>query len=226
MLKKSMIAAVILAALSAAPVMATGIPVMDVASIYKMAEDAVQQAKQALAQLDQAKAAISQAKSQYEDYKGIATGNDKLGAFLNDPALNQFLPMKDWQEVYNNGKDIASLRDRYDLKSDNPQVQAAFDKLLAQAGALEDAYNASSERVDNAAKMREKLNEAVTPQQKSDLQARFQQESLELQNQNMRLQNMQMLMDQKAKIEDAKRAQDFKDYMYGKRKDIPQYGDE
>ncbi|MNT58263.1 Type IV secretion system protein [compost metagenome] len=88
-------------------------------------------------------------------------------------------------------------------------MQAAFDKLLQQAGALEDTYNAASQRIDNAEQLRQRLNTVQTPQEREELGLRLQQEQLELQNQQIKLQNIQMLMDQKEKIEDKKRAQAF-----------------
>ena len=140
--------------ISAAPlILASGIPTIDVASIAQMVLDAQAQAQQALDALNTAKDGIAQAKAQYEHYQGIVTGNDQLGAFLNDPALNRLLPMGDWSEMYDNVKDIADLRDKYGLISKNKDVQRRFDQLLAVAGALEANYNASTERVKNAEKL-------------------------------------------------------------------------
>ncbi|MCY1183336.1 P-type DNA transfer protein VirB5 [compost metagenome] len=69
-------------------------------------------------------------------------------------------------------------------------------------GALEANYNASTERVKNAEKLRQKLDEVQTPQEKEDLNLRYQQEFLELQNQQLRLANMKYLDEQKAIITD------------------------
>ena len=95
--------------------------------------------------------------------------------------------------------------------------------MLAATDALERTYNASTERVNNAEQLRAKLNTVVTPQQKEDLQLRYQQELVEQNNQQMRLANMQMLQQQQEKMEDAKRAQAFSDYMKGKTNVIPKY---
>lgn len=202
---------------------ATGIPTVDVASITQMVVNAQQQAQQALAQLNEAKNAIAQAKSQYEHYKGIMEGNNKLGDFLNDPTLNQLLPTKDWRDIYNNVKDLSDLRERYGLTSNDPNVQAAFDKLLSQAGVLENAYDASNDRIKNAQALRDQLNLVQTPADREQLGLRYQQELLELQNQQIQLQNAKMLMEQQDKIENKKRAQDFEDYMLGKNPVRPHY---
>lgn len=55
-----------------------------------------------------------------------------------------------------------------------------------------------------------------TPQQKQDLELRYQQEFLELQNQQMRLANMKMLTEQKEKNDNERKVQNFLDYLDGK----------
>lgn len=206
-IRKSILTAV----LSFSPLLsqASGIPTVDVANIAQLVMNATQQAQQALDQLNETKAAIQQAKSQYDHYKNLVTGNNQLGNFLNDPLLNNVLPAKEWSDIYSDTKNLTDLRNRYGLTSRDPKVQAAFDKLLQQAGALEDTYNAASQRIDNAEQLRQRLNTVQTPQEREELGLRLQQEQLELQNQQIKLQNIQMLMDQKEKIEDKKRAQAF-----------------
>ncbi|NJP03482.1 P-type DNA transfer protein VirB5 [Pseudomonas sp. hsmgli-8] len=207
----------------ALPAMAAGVPTLDAVTAAILESNALAQAKQALAALNTAKDAIRTAEQQYSHYKSIVTGNDRLGGFLNDPALNKVLPLGGWSDVYSTVQDIAGLRQRYGLVSDNPSVQARFDQMLAAADALERNYNASTQRISNAEQLRARLDQVETPQQKEDLQLRYQQELIEQQNQQMRLANMKMLQDQQEKIEDTKRAQDFKDYMSGKTTVRPQY---
>ncbi|MCY1271827.1 P-type DNA transfer protein VirB5 [compost metagenome] len=203
-MKKQLCALVLAsAAICAAPLThASGIPTVDVAALAQMVLDAKEQAQQALDALNTAKAGIEQTRQQYEHYKSIVTGNDKLGEFLNNPELNRILPLGGWEEMYDNVKDIDDLRDRYGLVSKNKDVQTKFDQLLAVAGALEANYDASSERVKNAEELRTKLDEVETPQQKEDLNLRYQQELLELQNQQLRLANIRYLDEQKALIRD------------------------
>lgn len=215
--------AVSLAMAISAPVYASGIPTVDVASITQLVVNAQQQAKEALAQLDKAKEAISQAKSQYDHYKSIMQGNDKLGDFLNGPLLNELLPVSDWQDIYSQAKDLPNLRTRYGLTSSDPKIQAAFDKLLSQADTLEKQYDASNKRIKTAEGLRSRLNSVETPKDREQLGLRYQQEMLELQNQQAQLQNTRYLMEQQNKIDDAKRAQAFEDYMLGNSKQRPSY---
>lgn len=190
---------------------ATGVPTADALNAMLLENNAADQAKQALDQLNAAKDAIRQAEQQYNSYKSMVSGNDQLGAFLNNPALNKVLPLGDWSQVYTSVQDIASLRKRYGLTSSNASVQAKFDQILSATDALERNYDATTQRVANAEQLRQKLNEVQTPQQKADLQLRYQQELIEQQNQQMRLANMQMLQSQQDKIDNEKKAQDFLD---------------
>ncbi|WP_016857451.1 type IV secretion system protein [Candidatus Williamhamiltonella defendens] len=184
---------------------------------------AKQQAREAVAQLKKSKEAIAQAKSQYDHYQKLIQGNSKLGDFLNDPVVNNLIPMGDWEDIYNDVESLPNLRQRYGLTSVDPEVQKAFDKLLMKAGTLEKEKKASDQRVLNAQKLRAKLNVVQTPQEKQDLSLRYHQEMLELQIQQTRLQNLRALAEEKEKLADRKRGQDFKDYMLGKRPDLPKY---
>lgn len=200
----------------------TGVPTLDAVTATILESNAMAQAKQALEALNTAKDAIREAEREYNNYKSIVTGNDQLGGFLNNPALNQVLPLGEWSDVYSSARDIARLRDRYGLTSDNASVQDKFDRMLSVTDALERNFNASTERVNNAEQLRVRLNEVQTPQQKEDLQLRYQQELIEQQNQQMRLANMQMLQKQQEKLESKKREQDISDYYFGRTKIKPQ----
>ena len=224
-MKKTLIAGLVAAVMyAAAPTAnAIGIPTLDATTGIILTNNALEQAKQALAALNQAKEGIEQARAQYEDYQGMVSGNSNLGSFMDDPSLNEILPLAEWADVYSDAKQLPELRQRYGLRSDNALIQRDFDKLLTATGVLEANYEASTERVKNAQQIREQLNVVQTPQQKEDLQLRYQQELLELQNQQIRMENMKLLMEQKARLENNQRAQAAKDYLRGKSKTIPQY---
>jgi type IV secretion system protein VirB5 len=205
------------------PAAATGVPTVDAASLIQLKLDALEQAKQAVDALKMAKDGIDQVREQYNEYKGLISGNDKLGNFLNNPALNRVLPLGEWSDVYSTVQDISTLRSRYGLTSSNASVQQRFDQILSAADALERNYDASNDRVRNAEQLRAQLNVVQTPQQKADLQLRYQQELLEQQNQQARMANLQMLVEQQDKIEDTRRTNNFNDYMMGKSTTLPKY---
>lgn len=222
-MKKTLIAAVVSATvmIAALPVNA-GVPTVDALTAGLLQMNAAAQAQQALDALNTAKDGINKAREQYDNYKGLISGNDNLGDFLNNPEINKVLPLSDWANVYTAAKDIASLRQRYGLVSSDASVQQRFDQILSITDALQRNFDASTERVRNAEQLRAQLNQVDTPQQKSDLQLRYQQELLEQQNQQARLANMHMLMEQQEKIDNQKHAQNFSDYMLGKTKTVPE----
>lgn len=202
---------------------AAGIPTFDGATGIILTNNALEQAQQAMDALKQAKEGIEEARAQYEAYKGMISGNSNYGDFLDSPELNKIFPMTAWGDLYSDAKRLPELRERYQLYSNDSRVQRDFDKMLASVGALEDNYDASTERVRNAEQLRRQLNVVQTPQQKQDLQLRYQQELLELQNQQMRMRNMQMLVEQKEKLASKQRAQVFQDYIRGKSDTLPEY---
>lgn len=221
MRRSSLILALVLS-LSNLSVFAGGIPTVSVAELTQMVKNAQQQARESLAQLEKAKESILQAKNQYEHYKSIMQGNDKLGDFLNDPQIKQLLPIGDWQEIYYRTKDLTSLRNRYGLTSNDPKVQAFFDRLLTQAGTLEEQYKATNKRIATAEGLRRQLNRVETPKDREQLALRYQQEMLEMQAQQMQLQNARYLMEQKEKMEREKINQDILDFFLGKTNKFPQ----
>ncbi|HHY9385877.1 TPA: type IV secretion system protein, partial [Escherichia coli] len=195
---------------------AGGVPTVSIAELTQLVVNAQQQAQEALAQLNKAKEAIRQAKDQYDHYKSILQGNDKLGAFLNDPYINKLLPMKDWQDIYNQTQDLTDLRKRYGITGYEPDVQKLFDKLLAQVDVYEKQYDATVTRVNHAEELRNKLNSVQTPKDREQLALRYQQEMLELENQRMQLENTRYLMEQKERIENKKNEEDFYNFMWGR----------
>lgn len=224
-MKKVLVAGLLATAmLVAAPtIYATGVPTLDVVTGGILTANGLAQAKQALDALNQAKEGIEQAKAQFDEYKNLISGNSNLGDFMDNPTINKILPLSEWGDVYSDAKRLPELRSRYGLTSDDSAVQKMFDKVLTATGVLEDNYNASTQRVKNAEELRKQLNIVETPQQKQDLQLRYQQELLELQNQQMRMENIKMLMEQQEKMENKQRSQAFQDYVRGKTKTVPQY---
>ncbi|MGP5367268.1 P-type DNA transfer protein VirB5 [Pseudomonas helleri] len=226
-LKKTLVYGLLSAVMVATTLPATaavpGIPTLDAATGIILETNAIAQAKQALAALKEAQNYIKQTKAQWDESKTLNTGNDRLGDFLNNPELNKVMPMGDWAAIYQGVKDIKALRERYQLISKDASTQQKFDQILETTDALERIYDSTTERVKNAQEMRAKLNQVETPQQKADLQLRYQQEMLEQQSQEMRMGNIQALMQQQDKMENTKRSQNFNDYMTGKSKVLPKY---
>lgn len=219
MSKRFLVGALTLALWSVSPlVSAIGIPTLDSTTGAILVTNAVAQAKQALDALKQAKQGIDQARAEFEAHKKLVSGNSKLANLAYNPELNKLFPFAEWADVYKEAKRLPEMRKRYGLISDVEYTQKVFDKILSATGVLERQYEASQERVKNAEELRREIDKVETPQQKQDLQIRYQQELLEQQNQQMQLANMMALMEQRERIETKRRAQEFQDHMRGKSK--------
>ncbi|PRW84469.1 type IV secretion system protein [Pseudomonas fluorescens] len=219
MKKIYLISALTFALYAASPsVSAIGVPTLDATTAAILTTNALAQAKQALDALKQAKEGIDQAKAEYDAHKKLISGNSKLANLAYNPELNKLFPFGEWADIYKEAKRLPELRKRYGLVSDIEYTQKVFDKILVTTGVLEDQYEASQERVKNAEELRHEIDKVETPQQKQDLQIRYQQELLEQQNQQMQLANMLALMEQRQKAENKRRAQEFQEHMRGKGK--------
>lgn len=217
-MKKSLIAVMVTCAISLLPTFgnATGIPTLDAVSAAIQTSNALAQAQQAMDALKTAKQGIEEARDQYEGYKALVSGNADYSRFLNNPTVNKAFPVGEWMDLYEDAVDLPNLRQRYGLYSTNAMIQRQFDEMLSVVGALELNYEASNERIKNAEALRSELDRVQTPQEKADLQLRYQLEYIELQNQQMRLQNIQMLADQKEKLENKQKSRQYVDQLRGK----------
>lgn len=191
------------------PILASGIPVVDVAGIAQMLQSATQQAAQALDQLNATKNAMMAEKARFE-------GNWSLADVLNDPTLISYLPSKDWQDLYTSGRDFTQLRKKYNLVSNNPIKQKAFDGMLANLDVMEKSYESTVKRQKNIEDLSRYMNSAQTPQQKSDFSNRLAFEQVQLANEKSRLDSLNVLMKQKKDLESEAKANAFKNKMLGK----------
>ena len=191
------------------PIFASGIPVIDVAGVAQMVQNATQQAKQALDQLNTTKNAVMAEKARFE-------GNWNLADVLNDPTLISYLPSKDWQDLYNSGRDFAKLRKKYNLVSSDPIKQKAFDGMLANLDVMEKSYESTVKRQKNIEDLSRYMNSAQTPQQKDDLSNRLAFEQVQLSNEKSRLDSLNVLMKHKKDLEGEAKANSFKNKMLGK----------
>ncbi|WP_171027768.1 type IV secretion system protein [Photobacterium damselae] len=200
---------------------ASGIPVIDVAGIAQMAKDALTQANQFKQRMDSVRQQISEAKNQLDEakrqgehYKKMVEGHsDLFENALNDPSASRFLANSQWEDIYSHIGDISSLRDKFDLKSDDPIVQKQYDSILKNYAFQEKTYQASVERYNRITKLTSMLKSADTPAKKADLANSIEFERVQLANDNQLIQDMQELMDRQEAIETKVRIQKKKDKM-------------
>ena len=176
-------------------VYASGIPVVDVAGIAQMVQNATATAQQALDQLNQLKQQYDQAVAAAKAEKERFEGNWSLGDILNDPTLTSYLP-DDWTDIYSSG-DVSGLRDQYKLKSSNPEVQEQYDSLLSNLNAMQEAYDATVQRTKNIEQLASYMNSAQTPQQKTDYANRILFEQTQIQNEQAKVSAVKAMMEQR-----------------------------
>ena len=190
-------------------VYASGIPVVDVAGIAQMVQNATATAQQALDQLNQLKQQYDQAVAAAKAEKERFEGNWSLGDILNDPTLTSYLP-DDWTDIYSSG-DVSGLRDQYKLKSSNPEVQEQYDSLLSNLNAMQEAYDATVQRTKNIEQLASYMNSAQTPQQKTDYANRILFEQTQIQNEQAKVSAVKAMMEQREYIQNKARAQSWID---------------
>ncbi|WP_408914473.1 P-type DNA transfer protein VirB5 [Brucella pseudogrignonensis] len=181
---------------------ASGIPVIDAASIAQ----AVKQFKQGAEQLKELEAQLKQAQELYGSLNGLTDMKD-LTSVLDRPEIKDALP-KDFAAIEGllegagEGKfgDSAGkfLDKNTTYKSDaNDYYAKALSKAQKRnAGQMtlgEQIYNSGTERMKNIDKLRERLAKASTAKETADLQALIQTETASLQADSLRMQGLAMV---------------------------------
>lgn len=201
------------------PVTAAGIPTIDVASIAQLILDAMEQAQMAAEQLNQLEAEYEQTKDQFEENKGLITGNSGYGARHNNAELYDYLPTDtttgSWEQIYENmpNSTLNQYRDRYGLRSEEVTQQEVYDKKLTNLYTLETAFRANNLRLENIHALMAEADTATTPQQKDDIQARIAAEQAAIANEAARLSSIQDLMDRQDEMLVKRQNQEFREFL-------------
>ncbi|TCQ74730.1 type IV secretion system protein VirB5 [Ochrobactrum sp. BH3] len=188
---------------------ASGIPVVDAASIAQ----AIKQFEQGADQLKKLEEQLKQAQELYGSLNGLTDMKD-LSSVLGRPEIKEALP-KDFAAIEGllsgNGEgkfgESASkfLEKNTTYKSDANDFYA---KELAKtqkrnAGQMtlgEQIYNSGTERMKNIDKLREKLAKSTTAKETGDLQALIQTETASLQADSLRMQGLAMVQQAQLQI--------------------------
>lgn len=170
---------------------AAGIPTIDVASIAQMAKEAITQAEQFRQQMESIKTQIEEAKK----HNGVW---GEIGG-LTDSTANNYLKGDRLDSLLNG--EIAGLRDKFDLKSDNPDIQKQYDGLLKDYAFQETVYKNAQEREKNISDLIKKLERAETPAQKSSIESSLLSQQLQMQNEAKLIANRQAMIKQQQEIE-------------------------
>ncbi|ELL8242994.1 TPA: conjugal transfer protein TrbJ [Vibrio cholerae] len=182
-------------------VYASGIPVVDVASITQMVKDGVVRAKEFQEQMVEARNRLLEMKQQGEHYKQMVEGHYDFEDVLNDPYLNQFIALDDWKEIYDDAQGLEHLRDEFGLYSDDPKVQRRYDSQLRQYQLRQKYYRNSVERNKRMQKLYQEFNGATTPAAKSDIANAISFERMQMQNDDQLMASMDEMMERQQMLE-------------------------
>lgn len=195
---------------------ASGIPVIDAASIAQ----AVKQFEQGAEQLKQMEAQLKQAQELYGSLNGLTDMKD-LSSVLNRPEIKEALP-KDFEAIEGllsgngDGKfgESASkfLEKNTTYKSDANDFYAkelakAQKRNAGQMTLGEQVYNSGTERMKNIDKLREKLAKSTTAKETADLQALIQTETASLQADSLRMQGLAMVQQAQMQVAEQQEAE-------------------
>lgn len=205
-----------------------GIPVIDAGGIAQSVAHALQQAAEAASnlaaleeQIAKAEAQIEQARDQFGELKDMTTGNSRYGTRYNSAELYEYLPTSQtngaWAEIYQN-MDKGTLngyRNKYGLVSDKPLQQEVFDVRLTNLHTLENAYRVTNMRIENIHNLQELADQAVTPQEKEDIQARLASEQASINNEQSRVETVKDIMARQDELNVQRQNQEFETFLNG-----------
>ncbi|HCQ6561097.1 TPA: conjugal transfer protein TrbJ [Citrobacter freundii] len=180
---------------------ASGISVVDVASIAKTVEEGVNRAKEAANQLsqlkDQYEQSIKYAEAQKERLEGFTdfrSGFDSASSYMKDSLSN----------ITDSAKsDLSGLRGKYELSSNDSATQARYDALLQKIKFYDDFNTSMRDRANRITNLQSAFSSADTPQKKADLanQLNTEQMTLDMQIKQYDIAERQMEASEKARQE-------------------------
>ena len=199
--KRMLLTSALMVSLSFNTAQATGIPVIDAASLA-----------QAVQQVVQLKQQIDQAKQLYSSMNG-ARG---LGSILNNPALRNYLP-ENWQGVYdavknggyngltNTAKVVRDSNKVYDNCANQKGTSQAICYRQAAQGAqykdfIGNALDASSKRLVQIEGLMNQINATGDAKAIAEVQARLAVEQANIQNESTKMQLFKMMADAEEKL--------------------------
>lgn len=207
MLRKKILAITISTMLSS-QVYATGIPVVDVASLTQMVVDGVTRAQEFSESLNEAKNRLNQAKSTATHYKSMVEGHYNYEEILNDPNLNAFVDLTNFQDLYDSIDDVSGLRDEFGMHSDDPVIQRRYDLKLKEYKFQENLLEVSKTRNDRMRTLLTQFNAATTPAAKADLANSIEYEKMQMQNEQEMMGAMNNVLVKQRQLERSKAARE------------------
>jgi type IV secretion system protein VirB5 len=204
------VAVAALALCAASAVYAQGVPTISPAELAQ--------------QMLQVQQLFQQIKNQEAQYQAL-TGNSSFGTVMNDASLRNYLP-EQWQNIYDQARSgglsgiSSSMRTIEQQESmtgaSTPGQQRYYDTLAANKAMNEQAYSATTARLNNIRQLMQLSNATQDPAQKADLQNRMAAEEAMVTNDQTRLQLTAQLQQTELKLAEEQRDREFDNALMGK----------
>lgn len=197
------------------PVIASGVPTIDVAGLTQGQVNQVANLAKYVEMIGQYKQQIEQMKRQYESLNG----KRMLGTVMNDPKYSSYLP-QDWKKVYSsvqNGgysgltgsaralRDATTVLDVCKDLGDPAQKRICrqrADKAAMDQDNISQAFDKATQRWDQIQGLLQQVNSTTDQKSIQELQARINGEVAALQNESTKMQMYAMLSAAQEKILD------------------------
>ncbi|RKE23899.1 type IV secretion system protein VirB5 [Paraburkholderia sp. BL23I1N1] len=175
-------------------------------------------------QMVQVQQLFQQIQNQEAQYQAL-TGNSSFGNIMNDASLRNYLP-EQWQNIYDQAKNgslsgiSSSMRtiEQQEGMTDasTPGQQRYYDTLAANKAMNEQAYSATTARLNNIKQLMQLSNATQDPAQKADLQNRMAAEEAMVTNEQTRMQLTAQLQQTELKLAEEQRDREFDNALMGK----------
>ena len=181
-------------------VYSSGIPVVDIASLTRMITEGVTRAKEFSESMTEARNRLNAIKDQKNYYQSMMEGHYNFKDIINDPTKNEFLIKTNWETVYSNPTNIQTLRDEFEMNSDDPAVQSVYDNELAAYNMKNQSYSAAVARNQRMQTLLGQFSSATTPAAKADIANAIQFEQTQIQNDAQMLASLEALNEKRSAL--------------------------
>ena len=166
---------------------------------------------------------MQQVRNQEAQYQAL-TGNSSFGNIMNDASLRNYLP-EQWQNIYDQARNgglsgisssMQSIEQQESMTgAGTPGQQRYYDTLAANKAMNEQAYSATTARLNNIQALMQQSNMTQDPAQKADLQNRMAAEEAMVTNDQTRLQLTAQLQKAELQLAEQQRDREFKNAFLG-----------
>ncbi|MGR2997565.1 type IV secretion system protein [Vibrio vulnificus] len=182
-------------------VSASGIPVVDIASLTQMAMDNIAKAQQWAREAKQWATEnnigydqLNQMHTEYKHYKKMVEGHYSFEDIMNDPKIMS--EMEEWRTLYDQFEDAEELREEFGINRNDDSM----DEMLRKYRMVDRFYERSLKRNQTLMKLLEEFETADSPAKKADLANAIAFEQTKVKNDEQMMASLDKIKQQEADI--------------------------